>query len=83
MVKEESEGDRCTRRVHDYAKGQSGIRHFHHRSCVVLEKYDVVFPWDVPLGLPMVHEGYELKIDMEDEVSLGSLPVVQDEPASS
>ena len=34
----------------------------------VLEEFDDVFPQDIPLGLPPVHEGHEFKIDLEDEV---------------
>ena len=28
----------------------------------------MMFPQDLPLGLPLVHEGHEFKIDLEDEV---------------
>ena len=35
---------------------------------VVLEEFDDVFPQDLPLGLPLVREGHEFKIDLEDEV---------------
>ena len=36
--------------------------------CVVLEEFDDVFPQDLPLGLPLVREVHEFKIDLEDEV---------------
>ena len=35
---------------------------------VVLEEFDDVFPQDLPLVLPLVHEGHEFKIDLEDEL---------------
>ena len=35
---------------------------------VVLEEFDDVFPQNLPLGLPPVHEGHEFKIDLEDDV---------------
>ena len=47
----------------------------------VLKEYDDVFPQDLPLGLPPVHEGHEFKIDLEDEVPPVPSPIVQDEPA--
>ena len=34
----------------------------------VLEEFDDVFPQDLPLGLPPVHQGHEFKIDLEDDV---------------
>ena len=34
----------------------------------VLEEFDDVFPQDLPLGLPLVCEGHEFKIYLEDEV---------------
>ena len=34
----------------------------------VLEEYDDIFPQDLPLGLPLVSEEHEFKIDFEDEV---------------
>ena len=34
----------------------------------ILEEFDDVFPQDLPLGLPLVREGHEFKIDLEDEV---------------
>ena len=36
--------------------------------CVVLEEFDDVFPQDLPLGLPPVHQGHEFRIDLEDDV---------------
>ena len=38
--------------------------------CAVLEEFDDVFPYDLPLGLPPVHEGHEFKIDLDDDVPL-------------
>ena len=36
--------------------------------CAVLEEFDDVFPQDLPPRLPLVREGHEFKIDLEDEV---------------
>ena len=35
---------------------------------MVFVGFDDVFPQDLPLGLPPVHQGHELRIDLEDEV---------------
>ena len=34
----------------------------------VLEEFDDVFPQDLLLGLPLVRQGHEFKIDLEDDV---------------
>ena len=47
----------------------------------VLEEFDDVFPQDLPLGLPLVRQGHEFRIDLEDDVPPGPLPFIQDEPA--
>ena len=36
--------------------------------CAVLEEFDDVFPQDLPLGLPLVHDWHKFKIDLEEEV---------------
>ena len=36
--------------------------------CAVLEEFDDVFPQDLPLELPLVRQGHEFKIDLEDDV---------------
>ena len=48
--------------------------------CAVLEEFDNVFPQDLPLGLPLVRQGHEFRIDLEDDVPPGPLPFIQDEP---
>ena len=35
---------------------------------VVLEEFDDVFPQDLPLGLPLVRQGHEFKIYLEDDM---------------
>ena len=47
----------------------------------VLEEFDDVFPQDLPLGLPLVRQGHEFRIDLEDDVPPGPSPFIQDEPA--
>ena len=46
----------------------------------VLEYFDDVFPQDLPLGLPPVHEGHEFKIHSEDEVPLVHRPLYKMSP---
>ena len=36
--------------------------------CAVLEEFADVFPQDLPLGLPLMHEGHGLKIELDDKV---------------
>ena len=60
-------GHGCTRGVHAYAKPKWD-QALPSSICAVLEEFDDVFPYDLPLGLPPVHEGHEFKIDLEDEV---------------
>ena len=35
---------------------------------MILEEFDDVFPQGLPLGLPLVRQGHEFKIDLEDNV---------------
>ena len=80
MVKEESEGmdplekSTTTQKPKWDQELPSSIR-------AVLEEFDDVFPQDLPLGLPLVRQGHDFKIDLEDDVPPGPSPSIQDEPA--
>ena len=41
----------------------------------ILEEFDDIFPQDLSLGLRLVHEGHEFKIDLEDEVPPAHRPL--------
>ena len=67
LVKEESEGME--------AQGESTTMTKPKWDCallvlfhVVLEEFDDFFPQTPPCGLPLVCQGYQFKIDLEDEV---------------
>ena len=67
MVKEEN--------VAEKYKGKSdvGVVHLWREDLptkikVVLDDYKDVFPKDFPLVLPLIHKGYEFKIELEDDV---------------
>ena len=46
----------------------------------VLEEFDDVFPQDLPLGLPLVRQGHEFRIDLEDDVPLVHRPLYKMSP---
>ena len=46
----------------------------------VLEEFDDVFPKELPLGLPLVHQGHEFKIDFEDGVTPVHCPLYKMRP---
>ena len=47
---------------------------------VVLEEFDNVFPQDLPLGLPLVRQGHEFRIDLEDDVPQVHRPLYKMSP---
>ena len=47
---------------------------------MVLEKFDDIFPQNLPLGLPPVREVHEFKIDLEDEMPLVHRPLYKMSP---
>ena len=46
----------------------------------VLEEYDDVFPKDLPPGLPPVREGFEFRIDLDDDTPLVHKPIYKISP---
>ena len=42
----------------------------------VLEEFDDIFPHELPQGLPLVRQGHEFKIELEDNQSLVNRPLI-------